>query len=77
MPHGMYEAYYSSLGGKSCSKFSVVDGNIQTRMNVINPDRHRQAISKASSSTRHTSMLNHVMAQGWYSQNYASLTPVL
>ncbi|CAM9671007.1 unnamed protein product [Ascophyllum nodosum] len=44
MPHGMYEAYYSSLGGKSCSKFSVVDGNIQTRMNVINPDRHRRVL---------------------------------
>lgn len=41
MPHGMYEAYYPSLGGKSCSKFSVSDGNIQTRMNAVNADRHK------------------------------------
>lgn len=41
MPHGMYEAYYPSLGGRSCSRFNVADGNIQTRMNVVNADKHR------------------------------------
>ena len=40
MPHGMFEAYYPSLGGKSCNKFNVSDGNLQTRTNVVNVRRH-------------------------------------
>jgi len=41
MPHGMFEAYYPSLGGKSCNKFNVSDGNLQTRTNVVNVRRHK------------------------------------
>lgn len=42
MPHGMYEAYYKSgEGGRGCSKFSVTEGNIQTRMNVVDGHNHR------------------------------------
>ncbi len=40
MPHGMYEAYYPSQGGRNCSKFTVSDGNVQTRMNIVNVNRH-------------------------------------
>ncbi|CAM9332494.1 unnamed protein product [Ectocarpus fasciculatus] len=40
MPHGMFEAYYPSLGGKSCSKFNVSDRNVQTRMNIVDTRRH-------------------------------------
>jgi len=36
MPHGMYEAYYPSQGGRNCNKFTVSDGNIQSRMNIVN-----------------------------------------
>ena len=41
MPHGMFEAYYPSLGGKSCSKFNVSDRNVQTRMNIVDTRRHK------------------------------------
>lgn len=41
MPHGMFEAYYPSQGGRSCNKFTISYGNLQTRMNTVNSDRHR------------------------------------
>ena len=44
MPHGMYDAIYLMHGGRGCSRMSISDGNIQTRMNVVNPDTHRQAV---------------------------------
>eukprot|EP00903_Cladosiphon_okamuranus_P016265 g15001.t1 len=44
MPHGMFEAYYPSQGGKSCNKFNVSDGNLQTRTNVLNVKRHKSAL---------------------------------
>ncbi|CAM9332422.1 unnamed protein product, partial [Ectocarpus fasciculatus] len=43
LPHGMYEAYYPWQGGKSCSKLTVSGGNLETRMNVVNSNRHRHA----------------------------------
>eukprot|EP00752_Nemacystus_decipiens_P012920 g11434.t1 len=44
MPHGMFEAYYPSQGGKSCNKFNVSDGNLQTRTNVVNVRRHKSIL---------------------------------
>ncbi|CAM9381891.1 unnamed protein product [Ectocarpus fasciculatus] len=44
MPHGMFEAYYPSRQGQSCSRFTVSDGNLQTRMNTVNPNRHRRVL---------------------------------
>ncbi|CBJ48925.1 smc-like protein [Ectocarpus siliculosus] len=44
MPHGMFEAYYPSQGGKSCSKFNVSDGNVQTRMNIVDTRRHKSVL---------------------------------
>ncbi|CBJ48924.1 smc-like protein [Ectocarpus siliculosus] len=44
LPYGMYEAYYPSLGGKSCSKFTVSGRNLETRMNVVNSNRHRRVL---------------------------------
>ena len=41
MPHGMYDAIYLTHEGRSCSRLAVSDGNVQTRMNVVHPDRHR------------------------------------
>ena len=41
MPHGMYEAYYPSQGGKSCNKFTVSGGNLQTRTNIVDVRRHK------------------------------------
>jgi len=34
MPHGIVEAYYLTQDGGNCNKFSISDGNIQTRTNV-------------------------------------------
>ncbi|CAM9711696.1 unnamed protein product [Scytosiphon promiscuus] len=56
MPHGMFEAYYPSLGGKSCSKFSVNDGNVQTRMNTVNPGVHRRVLGVDEGTQRQDAM---------------------
>eukprot|EP00752_Nemacystus_decipiens_P012922 g11436.t1 len=44
MPYGMFQAYYPSQGGRSCNWFKVSDGNLQTRMNVVNSDMHRRVL---------------------------------